>query len=239
MVSEQGRLGVGGAAGRETKWKTEWERERWGKGEEWQRFCYFQVRAQPASLGFRDNWMAEKKKHLARDYSRGEWDSHTIMTGKKFDFNKTVTVYVMKVYAVWNILMQVLSVKNDLDLASILHISLLCDKSSLLYQNASLVTLETNKCHSVAEQQLICNKLAFYLHINIFIILRSWLENCGVFLFCYCILKRFFFFYWLQAHNCVFPKNEVNFHWGQFRVSFQSNALHRFSCHFPCTEMVI
>lgn len=127
----------------------------------------------------------ERKKHLARDYSRGEWDSHTIMTGKKFDFNKTVTVCVMKVYAVWNILMQVMSVKNDLDLASILHISLLCDKSSLLYQNASLVTLETNKCHSLAEQQLICNKLAFYLHINFSIILRSWLVNCCVFLFCY------------------------------------------------------
>lgn len=45
------------------------------------------------------------------------------MTGKKFDFNKTVKV-VMKVYTV---LMQIMSVKNDLDLASILHISL-CDK---------------------------------------------------------------------------------------------------------------
>jgi len=69
------------------------------------------------------------------------------MTRKKFDFNKPVKVCVMKVYTVRNILMQVMSVKNDLDLASILHISLLCDKSSLLYQNGSLVTLETNKCH--------------------------------------------------------------------------------------------
>ncbi len=61
--------------------------------------------------------------------------------------------------------MQVMSVKNDLDQASALHISLLCDKLSLFYRNSSLVTLETNKCHSVAEQQHISNNIAFYIHI--------------------------------------------------------------------------
>lgn len=133
------------------------------------------------------------------------------MTGKKFDFNKTVTVCVMKVYAVWNILMQVMSVKNDLDLASILHISLLCDKSSLLYQNASLVTLETNKCHSVAEQQLICNKLAFYLHINFSIILRGWLLNCCVFFVLLLQLKKIFIFFTGCRHTIVYFQKRSDF----------------------------
>lgn len=82
------------------------------------------------------------------------------MTGKNPDFNKTVKVCVMKVYT---ILMQVTSVKNDLDLASILHISLLCDELFSFYQNNSCKK-QTNV--SVAEQQLIFNNPAFYLYIS-------------------------------------------------------------------------
>lgn len=125
------------------------------------------------------------------------------MTRKKFDFNKTVQVCVMKVYAVWNILMQVMSVKNDLELASILHIARLCDKSSLLYQNGSLVTLETNKCHSVDKQQLICNNRAFYLHIHFSLILRSCLVNYGGF-FLVTVSKTAFFSLDAGTQLCIY-----------------------------------
>ncbi len=123
-----------------------------------------------------------KKKNLVRDYSRREWDSQTIMTGKKFDFNKTVKVCTMKVYTIW---MQVMSVKDDLDLASILHISLLCDKLSLFYQNSSLVTLGTN-----VTVWLNSSLFAIILHFtstSFLLILRRWLVNYCRFLFCFCI----------------------------------------------------
>lgn len=159
------------------------------------------------------------------------------MTGKKFDFYKTVKVGVMKVYTVW---MQVMSVKNDLDLASILHTSLLCDKLSLLYQNSSLVTLEINV--TVWLNSSLFPIILHFTFTSFLLILRRWLVKWTIVDFCFASAYKTAFFtgcwhttvYFLKRSNLFMP-----FHRGQFRISFQSNALQCFSCHFPCSETVI